>query len=133
MTLPRSSCARKSRETVRDPAVAALLMPRDYPIGTKRLCIDIDYYETYNRDNVTLVDVRTAPIQELTPHGLRTETSDYELDAIVFAIGFDAMTGALFDVDLRGRAGESLKSQLGAGSAHLPGTRRAPAFRTSSW
>jgi cyclohexanone monooxygenase len=101
----------KIAATVRDPAVAALLMPRDYPIGTKRLCVDIDYYETYNRANVTLVDVRTAPIQEVTPHGLRTQIAEYELDTIVFAIGFDAMTGALFDIDLRGRAGESLKSR----------------------
>jgi cyclohexanone monooxygenase len=100
----------KIAESVRDPAVAELLMPRDYPIGTKRLCIDIDYYQTYNRDNVTLVDVRTAPIQELTQHGLRTQNAEYVLDTIVFAIGFDAMTGALFDVDLRGRDGEPLQS-----------------------
>ncbi len=108
----------KIAETVRDPRVAKLLMPRDYPIGTKRLCIDIDYYETYNRDNVTLVDARTSPIEELTPHGLRTQDGEYELDAIVFAIGFDAMTGALFDVDLRGRSGEPLKRHW----AHGPRT-----------
>ncbi|MBV9356168.1 MAG: NAD(P)/FAD-dependent oxidoreductase [Chloroflexi bacterium] len=105
----------KIAETVCDPAVATLLMPRDYPIGTKRLCVDIDYYQTYNRDNVTLVDVRTAPIEELTPRGLRTETAEYELDAIVFAIGFDAMTGALFEIDLRGRGGEPLKSRWAQG------------------
>src|SRR6185503_16598721 len=74
----------KIRETVHDPAVAETLMPTDYPIGTKRLCIDIDYYQTYNRDNVTLVDVRRAPIEEITPTGLRTRDAEYALDSIVF-------------------------------------------------
>ena len=84
----------KIRSIVRDPAVAELLAPKDHPIGSKRLCLDTGYYETYNRDNVTLVDVRSAPIQEITPRGVRTTDREYELDAIAFATGFDAMTGA---------------------------------------
>jgi len=105
----------KIRETVRDPAVAERLMPTDHPIGTKRICVDIDYYKTYNRDNVTLVDVRSAPIEEITPKGVRTADAEYELDAIVFATGFDAMTGALFGIDLRGRGGTTLKEKWADG------------------
>ena len=105
----------KIRLIVRDPAAAEALTPRDYPIGTKRLCADTDYYETFNRDNVTLVDVRKVPILEITPGGLRTQEAEYALDAIVFAIGFDAMTGALLGVDIRGRLGVSLREQWAAG------------------
>ncbi len=103
------------RETVKDPAVAELLAPKDHPIGTKRICLDTDYYETYNRDNVTLVDVRNAPIEELTPDGLRTETGDYALDAIIFATGFDAMTGAVLDVDVRTTEGLTMREKWQAG------------------
>jgi cyclohexanone monooxygenase len=99
----------KIRDTVRDPEVAALLCPFDHPLGTKRPCCDIDYFETFNRDNVTLVDVRKSPIVEITPKGIRTEDAEYEFDAIVFAIGFDAMTGALFDIDIRGHDGLKLR------------------------
>ncbi|MDA0301841.1 MAG: NAD(P)/FAD-dependent oxidoreductase [Chloroflexi bacterium] len=105
----------KIRAIVRDPAVAERLTPRDYPIGTKRLCADTDYYETFNRDNVALVDVRRAPIEEITPRGVRTRDAEYELDAIVFAIGFDAMTGALLGIDIRGRSGVALREQWAAG------------------
>jgi cyclohexanone monooxygenase len=101
----------KIRETVHNPAVAEALMPVDYPIGTKRLCVDIDYYATYNRDNVTLVDVRRAPIEEITPNGLRTRSAEYTLDSIVFATGYDAMTGPLFDVDIRGIVDQTLRSK----------------------
>jgi len=101
----------KIRETVHDPAVAEALIPTDYPIGTKRLCVDIDYYQTYNRDNVTLVDVKRAPIQEVTPTGLRTRFAEYALDSIVFATGYDAMTGPLFDIDLRGTGGHTLRAK----------------------
>src|SRR5690606_22399196 len=93
---------RKIREIVHDPEVAEKLTPRDYAIGTKRLCIDTGYYETYNRPNVTLVDIRSAPIQEITPAGVRTADACYELDSLVFATGFDAMTGALLAIDIRG-------------------------------
>ena len=95
----------KIRSIVRDPAVAELLAPKDHFIGTKRICLDTGYYETYNRDNVTLVDLKRAPIVEITPGGLRTEDAEYALDALVFATGFDAMTGALRNMDIRGTNG----------------------------
>ena len=92
----------KIRGIVKDTRTAELLAPKDHPIGTKRLCLDTNYYETYNRDNVTLVDVRSDPIQEITATGLRTAGGQqFELDAIVFATGFDAMTGALREIDMR--------------------------------
>ena len=105
----------KIRQVVKDPAVAELLAPKDHPIGTKRPCVDIGYYETYNRDNVTLVDVRSAPIERLTAKGLLTGGKEYELDAIVFATGFDAMTGALFKIDIRGKGGQALKEKWADG------------------
>jgi cyclohexanone monooxygenase len=103
------------RAVVRDPAVAETLSPRDYPVGTKRMCVDTDYYDTFNRDNVTLVDVRRAPIDAITPRGLRTRDAEYALDSIVFAIGFDAMTGALLGIDIRGRGGRTLGEAWAAG------------------
>jgi cyclohexanone monooxygenase len=101
-------CRQKIRAAVRDPKVAELLAPKDYPVGTKRMCVDTHYYETYNRDNVTLVDIRRAPIEAITPEGLRTHEAAYTLDSIVFATGFDAMTGALLSIDIRGRGGRTL-------------------------
>ena len=84
----------KIRGIVRDPELAERLCPTEYPFGTKRLCVDTNYYATYNRDNVTLIDLRRTPIEEITPQGLRTREREIALDAIVFATGFDAMTGA---------------------------------------
>ena len=101
--------------TVRDRNVAEMLAPRDYPLGTKRMCVDTNYYDTFNRDNVTLVNLRETPIEAITPHGLRTSDAEYTLDAIVFAIGFDAMTGALLNIDIRGRRGETLQQKWAAG------------------
>ena len=98
----------KIREIVRSPEVADLLTPT-YLIGTKRLCADTGYFETYNRDNVTLVDIKRAPIMQITRSGLRTEDAHYELDALVFATGFDAMTGALLRIDIRTKDGVSLR------------------------
>ena len=106
---------KKIRERVNDPAIAELLCPKDHPFGTKRLCADTDYYETYNRENVTLIDVRSAPIEEITPTGLRTSEAAYEFDALVFATGFDAMTGALLDIDIVGRGGLSLREKWADG------------------
>jgi len=100
----------KIRAIVRDPATAELLCPNDHPIGTKRLVLDTGYYETYNRDNVTLVDARNAPVEEITPTGLHTTEAEYALDAIVFATGFDAMTGALKEIDVRTTDGRSLRA-----------------------
>ena len=97
----------KIREIVHDPATAEFLSPH-YLIGCKRLCVDTDYYTTYNRDNVTLVDVRSAPIEAITEQGIRAENAEYELDAIVFATGFDAMTGAMLEIDIQTRSGARL-------------------------
>jgi len=105
----------KIRSIVRDPAVAEKLVPRDYPLGTKRLCVDTNYYDTFNRDNVTLVDVRESPIRSITPQGVRTRDTEYAVDRLVFATGFDAMTGALLRIDIRGRGGRALRDTWAAG------------------
>jgi cation diffusion facilitator CzcD-associated flavoprotein CzcO len=101
----------KIRAKVRDPAVAELLVPKGFPFGTKRICADTNYYETYNRDNVTLVDIHAAPIEAITPKGMRVGGKEIELDAIIAATGFDAVTGALTRIDIRGRGGISLKQK----------------------
>jgi len=98
----------KIRERVKDPATAALLSPAGYPCGTKRLCVDIDYYETFNRPNVTLVDIRSNPIERITPNAVVTKEKTYELDALVFATGFDAMTGALSQIAITGKGDQTL-------------------------
>jgi len=103
------------KATVRDPAVAELLTPRDYPIGTKRICADTAYFETFNRDNVTLVDIRKAPIDRIVADGIVAAETTHAVDDIVFATGFDAMTGALLKVDIRGRGGVSLRDKWNAG------------------
>ena len=105
----------KIRAIVRDPGVAEKLAAKGYPIGTKRICVDSGYFETYNRDNVELVDIKATPIQRITANGLSTSAREYELDAIVFATGFDAMTGTLFNIDIQGRAGTRLKDKWEAG------------------
>ena len=94
----------KIRDVVEDPAVADLLSP-DGIVGCKRLCVDTDYFATYNRDDVTLVDVSKQPIERLSAKGVVVGGREVELDAIVFATGFDAMTGALLRVDIRGAMG----------------------------
>jgi cation diffusion facilitator CzcD-associated flavoprotein CzcO len=104
----------KIRQIVHDPDVADRLVP-DQVIGCKRLCVDTGYYETYNRPNVELVDLRTTPIETITPDGIRTELTEYPLDCIVYATGFDAMTGALLRVDIRGRDGRRLADAWAAG------------------
>ncbi len=106
---------RKIREKVKDPAVAAKLIPADHPLGTKRLCVDTGYYETFNRDNVTLVDLREHPIETLTATGLRTTGGDHPLDMIVFATGFDAITGPLMKLDIRGKGGLALRDKWAEG------------------
>ncbi len=98
----------KIRRTVNDPVVAELLAPKTHPIGTKRLILDTNYYETYNRDNVTLVDISESPIEEITPEGLRVASTNYTFDSIVFATGFDAMTGAMLDIDIQVEGGASM-------------------------
>ncbi len=96
------------RRIVDDPETAEGLMPRDYPFGCKRPVIDIGYFETFNRDNVTLVDLRRGGIERITETGVQTAQGEFEFDVLVYATGFDAMTGALLKMDIRGRDGERL-------------------------
>jgi cyclohexanone monooxygenase len=98
----------KIREIVKDPETAEKLCPKDYPLGAKRLCIDNGYYEMFNRDNVSVVDVKDAPIEAFTAHGLRTADASYDLDVIVTATGFDAVTGALTRIEIEGVNGAKL-------------------------
>ncbi len=91
------------RETVKDPVTAEKLMPKDYPYGTKRPPMGTDYYATFNRDNVSLVDLRDEAIVEFTPKGIRTVDKEYEFEVLILASGFNAMTGALTAIDIRGK------------------------------
>ncbi|MDW3217815.1 MAG: NAD(P)/FAD-dependent oxidoreductase [Acidimicrobiales bacterium] len=104
----------KIRDIVEDPAVADRLSP-DTVIGCKRMCVDTGYYATFNRDNVDLVDVGATPIERITSTGVEVDGTVHEVDAIVFATGFDAMTGALDRIDIRGRGGVPLKEKWSAG------------------
>jgi len=101
--------------------VADLLCPKDHPFGSKRLCVDTDYYETFNLPHVELVDLHATPIERITDKGLRTTAREYDFDALVFATGFDAMTGALMAVDIRGRDGLSLREKWAAGPRNYLG------------
>ena len=103
------------RETVADPSVAEQLLPRAYPVGAKRLAQSDDYYEMFNKPNVTLVNVRPSPISEVVPTGIKAGGVLYEVDAIVFATGFDAISGALEKIDITGADGQTLKSKWAAG------------------
>ncbi|MEW6473591.1 MAG: NAD(P)/FAD-dependent oxidoreductase [Actinomycetota bacterium] len=105
----------KIRATVADPAVAEALSPRGYAIGSKRVCVDTGYYATFNRDNVRLVDLRATPIEEFTATGLRTSAETFAFDSVVFATGFDAISGTLLRIDIRGRAGRTLHDEWAAG------------------
>ena len=105
----------KIREIVEDPETVSKLLPTDHPLGSKRALIDTNYYETYNRDNVELVDIRKSPIREITSTGIRTEDEEYEFDIIVFATGFDAMTGTFLRMDIRGRNNLSLNEKWSEG------------------
>jgi cation diffusion facilitator CzcD-associated flavoprotein CzcO len=111
----------KIRQIVKDPATAAKLADIDHPYASKRPPIDSDYFETFNRDNVELVDVRAAPIERITPRGIRTRDAEYPLDIIVFATGFDGMTGSLLRMDIRGRDGLSLQKAWAAGPRNYLG------------
>jgi len=110
-----ASSRSKIRQVVKDPAVADMLTAFDHPYAAKRPPIDTEYFETFNRDNVTLVDVRTSPIERITPQGIRTRDGEYDLDIIVFATGFDAMTGPLMRIGIHGRDGRSMKDMWNAG------------------
>jgi cation diffusion facilitator CzcD-associated flavoprotein CzcO len=106
---------RKIQSRVKNPELAEKLTPRDIHIGTKRLCLDTQYFETFNRDNVTLVDIRSAPILEITEWGVKTSDADYKLDTLIFATGFDAITGAILNIDFRTSSGLSLADKWQAG------------------
>jgi cyclohexanone monooxygenase len=118
----------KIAEIVSDPETARLLQPTSYPIGTKRICIDTDYFATFNRPNVTLVDIKSNPIEEILPQAVRTTANEYAIDALVLATGFDAMTGSVAKIDITGRDGLTLnrkwaegpKTYLGLMSAGFP-------------
>jgi cation diffusion facilitator CzcD-associated flavoprotein CzcO len=112
------------RRTVNHPDVAASLVPH-YPIGCKRLVLDTGYFETFNRDNVTLVDLRRTPIEAVNARGVRTAGQQYDVDVIVYATGFDAMTGALDRIDIRGRGGRLLRDEWGDGPGTLLGLQVA--------
>jgi cation diffusion facilitator CzcD-associated flavoprotein CzcO len=99
----------KIRGIVKDPAVAEKLLPTTFPFGTKRLCLDTDYYATFNRENVDLVDIRETPIERITQGGIKTTAKEYPFDLIVFATGFDAVTGPLFALNITGIGGVTLK------------------------
>ncbi len=104
----------KVRSIVKDADTAELLAPKGV-IGCKRICVDTNYYDTYNRDNVSLVDVSEHPIEEITENGLLTGGKEYTFDRLVFATGFDAMTGTLMRIDIRGRGGQTIQDKWAAG------------------
>lgn len=115
----------KIRGIVDDPDTAEKLCPTGYPFGTKRPCLDTDYYQTFNLDHVSLVDVRSEPIVAITATGIETTDRAVELDAIVFATGFDALTGALVAVDIEGRDGRTLKEKWADGPTTYLGVMTA--------
>ena len=118
----------KIAEIVKDPATAKLLQPNNHPIGSKRICVDSDYFAAFNRSNVDLVDIKSNPIDEVTESAVRAGGKDYEVDALVLATGFDAMTGSVAKIDIVGRGGRTLnqkwtegpKTYLGLMSAGFP-------------
>jgi len=105
----------KIRARVKDPVVAEKLVPKDHPFGSKRVPLETEYYEAYNRDNVLLVDVRETPIERITSKGIKTSDREYEFDVIIYATGFDAITGALTRIDIRGEGGQTLKDKWANG------------------
>jgi cation diffusion facilitator CzcD-associated flavoprotein CzcO len=115
----------KIRQIVKDPATAEKLSNIDHPYAAKRPPIDTDYFETFNRDNVDLVDVRAEPIEAITPAGMQTRAREYPLDIIVFATGFDAMTGPLLRLNIKGRQGRSLAQAWQAGPRNYLGLQVA--------
>lgn len=111
----------KIRETVKDHQTAELLCPHTHPVGSKRLCVDSGYYETFNRDNVSLVDISSEPIERFTEAGLIQGGREHRLDTMVFATGFDAMTGTLLRIDVRGKDGLALADKWRDGPQSLLG------------
>ncbi|MBT4042460.1 MAG: NAD(P)/FAD-dependent oxidoreductase [Rhodospirillaceae bacterium] len=106
---------KKIRSRVNDPAIAEKLIPTDHGFGTRRVPLETRYYEVYNQDNVELVDLNEGAIEEITPKGLRTANGEYEFDMIIYATGFDAVTGAFDRIDIRGEGGRKLKDKWANG------------------
>ncbi|MBE3603160.1 NAD(P)/FAD-dependent oxidoreductase [bacterium] len=115
----------KIRERVKNPAVAEKLAPKDHRFGTKRVPLESGYYEQFNRDNVLLVDIRESPIERITPRGVKTKDAEYEFDIIIYATGFDAVTGPLNRIDIRGAGGLSLKEKWADGPRTYLGIQSA--------
>ncbi len=115
----------KIRARVKDPVVAEKLVPKDHPFGSKRIPLETNYYEAYNRDNVVLVDVREAPIEGITPNGVKTTEQEYAFDVIIYATGFDAVTGALTRIDIRGQGGQTIKDKWANGPRSYLGLQSA--------
>ncbi len=115
----------KIRERVKDPVVAEKLAPKDHPFGSKRIPLETEYYEAYNRDNVLLVDLHETPIECITPKGIKTSDTEYEFDVIIYATGFDAVTGALTSMDIRGEGGQTLKDKWAEGPRTYLGIQTA--------
>jgi len=115
----------KIRARVKDPVVAEKLVPKDHPFGSKRIPLETEYYEAYNRDNVKLVDLKETPIERITPKGVKTSDKEYEFDVIIFATGFDAITGALTRMDIRGEGGKSIKDKFADGPRTYLGLQTA--------
>jgi len=115
----------KIRQRVKDPVVAEKLVPKDHPFGSKRIPLETGYYEAFNRDNVLLVDVREAPIEHITPKGIKTTEKEYEFDVIIYATGFDAVTGGLTRMDIRGEGGQTIKDKFANGPRTLFGLQTA--------
>jgi cation diffusion facilitator CzcD-associated flavoprotein CzcO len=106
---------RKIRERVKDPEIAEMLIPKNHGFGTRRVPLETHYYEVYNQDNVLLVDIREAPIERITPLGVKTAEAEYELDILIYATGFDAITGAFDRIEIRGQGGQTLKDKWADG------------------
>jgi len=115
----------KIRERVKDPVVAEKLVPKNHPFGSKRIPLETNYYEAYNRDNVQLVDINETPIERFTPKGIKTSDKEYEFDVIILATGFDAITGALTRMDIRGEGGQTLKEKWADGPRTYLGMQSA--------
>jgi cation diffusion facilitator CzcD-associated flavoprotein CzcO len=111
----RAFWEKKIRAVVDDPQIADWLIPTDHPIGTKRICTDDNYFQTFNRDNVTLVNLRLTPIERMDGAGVTTSATHYDLDALVLATGFDAMTGSVSKLNVMGRDGETLNAAWASG------------------
>src|SRR5206468_3803950 len=101
--------ARKIRQRVKDPVVAEKLIPKNHGLGTRRVPLETGYYEVYNQPNVELVDINETPIERITPDGIKTSDAEYDFDIIIYATGFDAITGAFDRIDIRGVDGVRLK------------------------